>query len=97
MSRAQDIACLIRSLQMIAEAGIKLQEENLSFLWKNSSYRTALYSCPTACKDNSRKYAKTSDIGDIAKESTERLSVVFQGLKAYSSLSDAGKSCNRDD
>lgn len=98
MSRAQDLACLLRSLQLIAEAGIKLQEENFKFLWKNCSYRTAVCSCASTNKGSAKEYSnKPPDIGHIAKESAERLSTVFQGLKAYSNLSDAGKSFNIDD
>lgn len=92
-SRIQDLACIFRSLQLIAEESIKLQQGNIKFYWENSDVRRTVQSI--SCKQSLKEWSQnTSQYGDIAKETTERLSAVFQGLVAYNNVSNAGKLFN---
>ncbi|KAG5887353.1 hypothetical protein JTB14_018368 [Gonioctena quinquepunctata] len=84
MSRTHDLACLLRSLQLIAEASIKLQEESLRHIWKNSSFRPLVENCSATCKIQSNETSKnTLGIGDVAKDSVNRLTTVLHGLGVY--------------
>nr|XP_023012254.1 atypical kinase COQ8B, mitochondrial [Leptinotarsa decemlineata] len=86
MSRAHDVACLLRSLQLIAEAGVKIQEENLKYIWKISSIRPFVENC-SVCKTLPKGSSKTvSEIGDAAKDSIERVATVLHGLHAYKNV-----------
>ncbi|XP_074037818.1 ubiquinone biosynthesis protein COQ8, mitochondrial [Leptinotarsa decemlineata] len=86
MSRAHDVACLLRSLQLIAEAGVKLQEENLKYIWKVSSIRPFVENC-SVCKTLPKGSSKTVlEIGDAAKDSIERVATVLHGLNAYKNV-----------
>lgn len=92
MSRGQDLASILRSLQLIAEASLKLQEENLKFIWKNSRLYPSLEACASKVKNVSQELPKNaSSFGDVSKECLERVSTVFQGLKAYRNLPSAGR------
>lgn len=92
MSRGQDLASILRSLQLIAEASLKLQEENLKFIWKNSSLYPMLEACASKFKNAPQELPKNnSSFGDISKEYLERVSAVFQGISAYRNLPGAGR------
>lgn len=92
MSRGQDLACLWRSLQLIAEASLKLQEENIKFIWKNSSLYPTLEACVSKVKNAAQDVPKNaSSFEDVSKECVERVSAVVQGLSAYKNLPGAGR------
>lgn len=91
MSRGQDLACLLKSLQLIAEASCKLQEENIKFIWKNSSLFPTLEACASKVKNATQEVPKNAaSLGVVSKECVERVSTVFQGLSAYRNLPGAG-------
>ncbi|XP_072398411.1 atypical kinase COQ8B, mitochondrial [Diabrotica undecimpunctata] len=83
MSRAQDLACLLKSLQLIAEACVKLQAEKAKFIWSNSSLRHAAEGCSTACQ-KAPKFGGTNP-PDL-KDSIDRVSTVLHGLKVYTNV-----------
>lgn len=92
MSRGQDLACLLKSLQLIAEASLKLQEETVKFIWKNSSLYPTLEACASKVKNATQDLPKNAaSLGDVSKEYFERVSTVFQGYSAYRNLPGAGK------
>lgn len=92
MSRGQDLTCILRSLQLIAEASFKLQEENVKFIWKYSSLYPSLEACVSKAKSASQDLPKNvSSFGDLSKECVERASTVFQGFNAYRNLPGAGR------
>ncbi|CAH1965303.1 unnamed protein product [Acanthoscelides obtectus] len=81
MSRAQDIASLLRSLQLVTEQSVKLQCQSINQIWKHSSLRCSNGSCASTLK--SVADTKSIDIGSTGKETLERISAVVQGLRAY--------------
>ncbi|KAJ8977778.1 hypothetical protein NQ317_001689 [Molorchus minor] len=88
MSRMQDIICILRSLQKVAEAGIKLQEENLKIIWKNSSLRPITEDIASNIRNPPKVNSKSiADIGDTVKEGVDRVLTVAHGLKAYTNYS----------
>lgn len=88
MSRSQDIFGLLRGLQTVAEAAVKLQEEQLSTVWRNSSVNEFLRQCPNQfknanCSNGTRaNNVNTGVFGSLA-DSTDRLSTVFSGIREY--------------
>lgn len=91
MSRGQDLAGILRSLQLIAEASLKLQEENLKFIWKNSSLYPTLEACALKVKNAAQELPKNNSFDDVTKECYERVSTVFQGISAYKNLPSIGR------
>lgn len=92
MSRRQDLAGILRSLQLIAEASLKLQEENVKFIWKNSSLYPTLEACVSKVKSAPPGLQKNSFVfRDVTKECLERVSTVSQGFSAYRNLPGAGR------
>lgn len=92
MSRGQDLACLLKSLQLIAEASCKLQEENIKLIWKNSSLYPTLEFYASKVKNSTQDLPKNAtSFGDVSKECYERVSTVFQGFSAYRNLPGAGR------
>lgn len=81
MSRVQDILSILRSLKLISEACIKLQEENIKLIWRNSSIRPIVD--VTVNSTNIPKTGNVSDLVDSAKEGADRISTVVHGLKVY--------------
>lgn len=82
MSRVQDVLSILRSLQKITEACIKLQEENIRLIWRNSSIRPIAKDCATQAK-NIPKTTNAADLISSAKEGVDRVSAVLHGLKVY--------------
>lgn len=82
MSRVQDILSILRSLKLISEACIKLQEENIKLIWRNSSIRPIVEDVTVHTK-NVPKAKNVSDLVDSAKEGADRISAVIHGLKVY--------------
>lgn len=39
MSRVNDLFCILRAIKLISEESISLQQNQLKFIWKNSSLR----------------------------------------------------------
>lgn len=92
MSRGQDWAGILKGLQLIAEASVKLQEENIRFIWKNSSLRPTIEACASKVKNAPQELPTTiSSFGDVSKDCFERASTVFQGISAYKNLPGAGR------
>nr|CAI5818645.1 unnamed protein product [Callosobruchus analis] len=81
MSRVQDLASVLRSLQLIAEQCVKLQSQKLNQIWKHSSLKCSEEQCASNLK--SVTGAKSFDLGHTGKETLERISAVAQGLQAY--------------
>lgn len=94
MFKGQDLAGILRSLQLIAEASVKLQEENAKFIWRNSNVRPMLDAYASAIKYVSTELPKNvPSIGETSKECFERVSTVYQGISAYRNLLGAGGFC----
>ncbi|XP_056637861.1 atypical kinase COQ8B, mitochondrial [Diorhabda sublineata] len=83
MSRVQDFACILKSLQLITEACVKLQTDNIKFVWTNSSIRPTLENCISNGKKSS-KFGGTG-IPDI-KDSIDRVATVFHGIRVYTNV-----------
>ncbi|VEN36153.1 unnamed protein product, partial [Callosobruchus maculatus] len=81
MSRVQDLASLLRSLQLIAEQCVKLQGQKFNQIWRHSSLKCSEEQCASSLK--SVTDAKGFDLGNTGKETLERISAVVQGLQAY--------------
>lgn len=77
MSLINDLIGVVRGVQLVAEAGIKLQQDSTRLIWNNSSIRPLLMNCPT----NLTTAFKTRP--DFTKEILQRSLVVAQGLRQY--------------
>ncbi|KAJ8922528.1 hypothetical protein NQ315_007558 [Exocentrus adspersus] len=82
MSRVQDIICMLRALRLIAEAGIKLTEDNVRLIWKNSSIRAIVEDINTQKKDLFQP-KNISELTGTAREGIDRVATVLHGLKVY--------------
>lgn len=92
MSRLQDLTGILKSLQLITEASLKLQEENVKFIWKNSSLLSSLETVSTKVKQSSQVFPKNASFfGNESKECFERFSTVIKGISAYRNLPGAGR------
>lgn len=92
MSRAQDVIGVLRGLQCVTEAAIKLQEESFRHFWNNSSLRHT-----AAQVGNSLKTKQPGDIQSAAsvltktvRETADRFSTVLAGVREFSSLKSSG-------
>lgn len=88
MSRSQDIFGMLRGLQTVAEAVVKLQEEQLSTVWRNSSVNELLKQCPNQiknvnCSNGTKANNVNSNVFSTLADSTDRLSTVFTGIREY--------------
>lgn len=84
MSRIQDLASLLKSLQLITEACARLKAKNIQFIWANSSLRYAAENCKEAPTFEGVSSA------DIA-EGIGRVNTVLQGIKVYTTTTLAQK------
>ncbi|CAH1112860.1 unnamed protein product [Psylliodes chrysocephalus] len=84
MSRIQDLASLLKSLQLITEACARLKAKNIQFIWANSSLRYAAENCKKAPTFQGVSSA------DIA-EGIGRVNTVLQGIKVYTTTTLAQK------
>ncbi|XP_066141380.1 atypical kinase COQ8B, mitochondrial [Euwallacea fornicatus] len=85
MSLSKDFACLLKSLQLLTEAQIKLQRDHLSHVCRTSSVTPLIQESLNEVK----KLPQNMSLNVIAsnlKEGAERLNVVTQGLKVYADL-----------
>ncbi|CAH0756103.1 unnamed protein product [Diatraea saccharalis] len=80
MSHINDLIRMVRGLQLVIEAGIKLQQENSRIIWNNSSLKTITQNCPT--NPISAYKPKAED----AKDLLERAAVVAQGFRQFAVL-----------
>ncbi|XP_068617543.1 atypical kinase COQ8B, mitochondrial isoform X1 [Battus philenor] len=81
MSHINDLLGVIKGLRHVAEASIKLQQENSRTVWSNSSIRPFLQNCPT----NPIKSFKPN--AQFTTDLVERVFVVLHGFKQYAAMS----------
>lgn len=92
MSARTDLTSILRSLQLIAEASLKLQEENIKFIWRNSSLYPTLAACTSKVNNSSRELPKNfASYRDVGKDYLERVCTVFQSFSAYRNLPGEGR------
>lgn len=77
MSHINELIGVLRGLRLVAEAGVKLQQEASQLIWYNSSLKTVLQNIPT------NTLTQTKPSPDLAKDILERAMVVAQGFKQY--------------
>lgn len=103
MSRAQDAIVILKGLQLIADASLKIQEKHLNRIWRNSSVRLVITNNVNQFKECSTNFQKNpkdefTKILNSAKETKERICVVAEGLQQYStsalSSSNTGNKTN---
>ncbi|XP_017783817.1 PREDICTED: aarF domain-containing protein kinase 4 [Nicrophorus vespilloides] len=82
MSRGQDILAILKSLQSIAEAGLKLNESELKVIWKNSSFKSACQELPQKLKPD-ENITNINELLKIINDGTGRLSTVFTGVSQF--------------
>lgn len=88
MSRGQELAGMLKGMQIVAEALVKSQNAQMRHLWANSSVRAALernLASVQDCKDKLMKEPgkEFESVGSLVKEAFERGSVVTEGLRQY--------------
>lgn len=88
MSRSQELAGMLKGMQIVAETLIKTQNAQMRHLWANSNVRTALegnLANLQQCKDTAMKDPKKQieRVGHLTKETFERSSTVVAGLRQY--------------
>ncbi|KAG7313216.1 hypothetical protein JYU34_000315 [Plutella xylostella] len=80
MSHINDLIAVVRGLRLVAEAGVKLQQEHSRTLWNNSSIKSVLLNCSTnqltALKPNPEGF----------KDVIDRALVVAHGFRKYAAL-----------
>lgn len=89
MARMQDLVGVLRGVQTIVQAGLKVQESNFKIIWDNSSIRALAEECATKIKSDSLK--STPGFQNIINESAERMSTVIVGFKQYATYSNKGE------
>lgn len=88
MSRSQEIAGMLKGVQIVTEAIVKEQRTYTRYVWMNSSIREALEQNFTNIQGCAGKVFKDpgkefEGVGNFVKEAFERSSVVTQGIKQY--------------
>ncbi|KAF5302370.1 hypothetical protein FQA39_LY10409 [Lamprigera yunnana] len=81
MSKSQDILAVVRGLQLVAEAGFKLQEQTLKEIWHNSSVKNIIENV-TQAKPNS-KNSKPEDIFKVISDTSDRLYTIVDGINEF--------------
>lgn len=81
MSHINDLIGVVRGLRLVAEAGVKLQQEHSRIIWSNSSFGPVLSSCPTNILTTRFKPSS-----DSAKEMLDRALVVAHGFRKYAQM-----------
>lgn len=87
MSHINDLIGVLRGLRLVAEAGVKTQQEVYKFLWSNSSLKQLISNCPT----NPLAYNPNPP---SPKEFMERAFVVAHGLRQFAVLQVPNMSAN---
>lgn len=86
MSTSKDLACVLKAVQLIIEAQVKLQKETLNHICRTSSIPPVIQQCLNeSCK--MPKNFNVSDVASTMKDGTERINSVVQGLRVYADLS----------
>lgn len=80
MSRVSDTIALLRSLQLIAEAGATLQRAEMRTIWANSSIRTALEEVPNKIRE---RPLNLREVVESAADTTSRMSTVLSGISEF--------------
>lgn len=99
MSLPQDILGVIRGLQAVVQAGIRLQESSCRVIWQNSSVKALAEECLTNARKapTSEANKNSADVTSFLKENSDRLFTVIDGIKQYAALSTKtvlkGKKC----
>lgn len=85
MSASKDLACILKSLQLILEAQVNLQKEALNHVWRTSNVRPLIQKC---AKDGLKVPNKISlaEWANCCKDGSERISVVVRGIQAFTDL-----------
>lgn len=93
MSRkTREIIGLIRGVQSVVEAGVKLQEVSLKTIWDNSSLKTITRDCP---KNVSAQNVKSvDDLVKILNDSAERVNTVVYGIRELVNYKSASATKN---
>lgn len=77
MSLINDLIGVVRGVRLVAEAGLKLQQDSTRLIWNNSSIKPLLNTCPT----NLTTAFKSRP--DFTRELLQRSLVVARGLRQY--------------
>ncbi|KAI4463118.1 abc1 family [Holotrichia oblita] len=80
--KTKELIGLIRGVQSVVEAGVKLQEESLKTIWDNSSVRALTKECysKNASAGNSKSF---NGISEFVTESTSRINTVLYGIRVF--------------
>ncbi|KAK5643386.1 hypothetical protein RI129_007231 [Pyrocoelia pectoralis] len=90
MSRGKEILGVIRGLQAVAEAGIKLQQESLETFWHNSSLRNVAQNVFESKKNPiSSNNKKPEDLVKIVTDTGDRLYTIVDGIGEFVSFKKA--------
>ncbi|CAG9763698.1 unnamed protein product [Ceutorhynchus assimilis] len=86
MSTSKDVACILKAVQLIAEAHIKLQKDTLNHICKTSSLSPLIEQC---LKDGATMPERVTvkEIANTVQDGAERINTVLQGLKVYADIS----------
>ncbi|KAH1019624.1 hypothetical protein HUJ04_009416 [Dendroctonus ponderosae] len=85
MSASKDLACILKSLQLILEAQVNLQREALNHVWRTSNVRPLIQQC-TKNGLKAPDQISLADWANCCKNGPERISVVVRGIKAFTDL-----------
>lgn len=83
MSKLQDGLAIIRSLRMIAESGIELQQTNLKIVWDNSSLKILARDLLKFEKKFSEKNVNEKNLVKNVEEIFSKASTVMQSVQIY--------------
>lgn len=80
--KTKELIGLIRGMQSVVEAGVKLQEESLKPIWDNSSVKALTKECysKNAQAGNLKSF---NGIGEFVSESTARINTVLYGIRVF--------------
>lgn len=87
MSKLSDLISILRALQIISKASVKLQEENLKFVWKNSSLKPLAVNLVKQSTNKSKGPKSQVDLPAAVLDSADRVRVVLHGLKEFTAIS----------
>lgn len=87
MSKLQDLVSVLKGVQNVMQAGIKLQEKEMRIIWQNSSIKSLTEDINNQIK---LKDFKRTDLSGAMTETSERLSAVLVGLKEYTNINNGG-------
>lgn len=83
MSKIQDALAIIRSLRMIAESGVKLQQSTLKKIWDNSSLKILARDLLVVEKQLTEKDLKNENLVKNVGNMFEKVTTVLQSLQIY--------------